>query len=159
MLKSIAKTITGAIVALVIIGSVCFFTGTLSSTGKIGNPFDAAKTTALNAAIDASGVKSKVNNTLQNNVSKISQATGIPADQVQAGISNLDVNNWTAVSSPQGATATGSYDVNANGTNATITTYSDPSYIGVKVYGQDVTFKVPASAQAYENYFGYLTNL
>lgn len=157
MMRALRKIATALVVILVLAVALCLFTSTLSGSGKLSsNPFDSIKNTAVNAAIDASGVKSKVQNALEDNASLIAQKTGMSESEVRAGISNLDVQGWTATSEPVGAAQTGTYNVNAQGTSATITTYDDPNYITVDAYGQHVTFQVPASAQGYEGYLGYL---
>ena len=45
---------------------------------------------------------------------------------------------------------------NALGINGTVTTYDDPGYVSVEVYGQTVTLAVPESAQAYLPYLAYV---
>ena len=51
------------------------------------------------------------------------------------------------------AAATG---LSALGINGTVTTYDDPGYVSVEVYGQTVTLAVPESAQAYLPYLAYV---
>ncbi len=159
MMRILKKIATVLAVVLVLAIAFCLFTGTLSGKGNknnFGNPLDALRTNAVNAAIDASGVKTKVQNALESNAELIAQKTGMSESEVLSSIDNLDIQNWTATSEPEGAAQTGSYNVNAQGTNATITTYDDPNYVTVDALGQRVTFQVPASAQGYEGYLGYL---
>ena len=40
--------------------------------------------------------------------------------------------------------------------HGTVTTYDDPGYVSVEVYGQTVTLAVPESAQAYLPYLAYV---
>ena len=158
LLKKISATLLVILVAAI---AFCLITGTLSGSGanKARNPLSSVKNAAVNAAIDASGVKSKVQNALNDNASLIAQKTGMSEAEVRNGISNLDVQGWTATDAPSNAAQTGNYNVSAQGTNATITTYDDPNYVTVNAMGQTVTFQVPASAQNYEGYLGYLSNL
>lgn len=156
MMRTLKKIATTLIVVFVLAIALCLFTGTLSGSSNAKSPLDTVKNTALNAAIDASGVKSKVQNALEGNASLIAQKTGMSEQEVRSSINNLDIQNWSATGEPQNAVQTGTYNVNAQGTSATITTYDDPNYITVDAMGQHVTFQVPASAQGCEGYLGYL---
>ena len=51
-------------------------------------------------------------------------------------------------------TARGYYSY--SGTDATITTYDDPSVVTVTAMGQDITLAVPDSAQSYLPFLSYL---
>ena len=55
-----------------------------------------------------------------------------------------------------GASKTGSTDISYGSTDATITTYDDPSVVTVEALGQDITLAVPDSAQSYLPFLGYL---
>ena len=44
----------------------------------------------------------------------------------------------------------------SNSTDATITTYDDPSVVTVTAMGQDITLAVPDSAQSYLPFLSYL---
>ena len=83
-------------------------------------------------------------------------ATGLSESQVDQAIEQLDIDGWQAASLPSTATATGTIDGNALGINGTVTTYDDPGYVSVEVYGQTVTLAVPESAQAYLPYLAYV---
>lgn len=111
---------------------------------------------AANAAIDASGIKSKVNSALQSNSATIAAATGLSQTQVDTAISNLNIENWKATTLPANAAAEDSYPINYNGTSATVTTYADPSYVTVNSAGQSLTLSVPESAQGSIDYLAYL---
>ena len=56
----------------------------------------------------------------------------------------------------EGAEKTGSANVSYSGTDATITTYDDPSVVTVTAMGQDITLAVPDSAQSYLPFLSYL---
>lgn len=86
----------------------------------------------------------------------IAAATGLSESQVDQAIEQLDIDGWQAASLPSTATATGTIDGNALGINGTVTTYDDPGYVSVEVYGQTVTLAVPESAQAYLPYLAYV---
>lgn len=165
MVKKIAKAVITLVAVVVIIGALFLATGMVSHNSssaaasrasQTASPLDQARNSALNAIINASGVKGKLQSELESSVPQISAATGLSTQQVQSGIDALDVNDWEVVSEPATATETGSYPVNANGMNATVTTYDDPSYVTVDAYGQRATFAVPNSATSYTQLLGYL---
>ncbi|MEC4184953.1 hypothetical protein VJ918_09055 [Adlercreutzia sp. R21] len=128
--------------------------------GEFQNPlaglFENGKNAAANAALDASGLKAKANEALRNNRDRIAEITGMSGSQVDAAINALDIENWEVTTLPAGASRTGSADISYGGTDATITTYDDPSVVTVNAMGQDVTLAVPDSAQAYLPFLGYL---
>ena len=68
----------------------------------------------------------------------------------------LDIQSWEVTSLPEGAEKTGSANVSYSGTDATITTYDDPSVVTVTAMGQDITLAVPDSAQTYLPFLSYL---
>ena len=72
-----------------------------------------------------------------------------PVEVLNAGIDDLAIQEWEAVEKPANAVATGSYSVDAAGTQVGITTYDDTSIVGVSAYGIDATLGVPESAQPY----------
>ena len=92
----------------------------------------------------------------QGSKASIAAATGLSESQVDQAIEQLDIDGWQAASLPSTATATGTIDGNALGINGTVTTYDDPGYVSVEVYGQTVTLAVPESAQAYLPYLAYV---
>jgi hypothetical protein len=116
-----------------------------------------AKTATVNAAIDASGVKTQINNALEENSASIAAATGLSQDQVDTAISNLDIEDWSATTLPATASAEDSYPISYQGTSATVTTYADPSYVTVNAAGQNVTLAVPASAQSSLDFLSYVS--
>ncbi len=93
---------------------------------------------------------------LEGSKASIAAATGLSESQVDQAIEQLDIDGWQAASLPSTATATGTIDGNALGINGTVTTYDDPGYVSVEVYGQTVTLAVPESAQAYLPYLAYV---
>lgn len=111
---------------------------------------------ALNQIIDASGVKGKVRSALNANISQIAQRSGLPESTVREGVNALDIDDWKATALPANAQTDSTYPVSYDGVDATVTTYRDPSYLTVSTMGQQVTLAVPASAQPYVGYLGYL---
>lgn len=157
------KGIVGLIFALIIVVAVF---GILPQMG-IGSPFanfqnplsgllENGKNAAANAALDATGLKSKAKAALEGNRDKIAAATGMSDAEVDAAIAALDIDSWEVTSLPAGASEIGSSSISYGGTDATITTYDDPSVVTVNAMGQDVTLSVPDSAQAYLPFLGYL---
>ena len=128
--------------------------------GNLENPLaglmEGGKNAAANAALDATGLKSKAKAALENSRDKIAAATGMSDAEVDAAIAGLDIDSWEVTSLPDGATETGTSSISYGGTDATVTTYDDPSVVTVDAYGQKVTLAVPASAQDYLPYLGYL---
>ncbi len=154
-MKTILK-IAGALVIAGVIGA-----GVLAVVpafdGK--NPIDEAKNAAVNTAIDASGIKSTAQQKLLEHSSAIAQATGMSQADVDQAIAALDIQNREATSLPDTADQTSSSNISYDGISATITTYDDPSVIGVSAFGQNLTLSVPESAQAYLPYLDYLSYL
>ena len=156
------KKVLGAflgLIALVIVGAI----GVLTLSGPDADPANPltsvaqdAKVAATNAAIDASGVKSKVQDAIDANRDTIAAATGMTADQVDAAVESLDIPSWQASSLPSTATPASSVNGSYAGVDGTITTYDDPGYVTIDAYGQSVTLAVPESAQDYLSLLGTL---
>lgn len=122
-----------------------------------GTPLeDAIGIGIANAALDASGVKSSIDEALRSNVERIAAATGLSNDQVETAIDELAIESWSATTLPEGASVSGTFSTSYQGASATVTTYADPSYITVEAYGQDLTLAVPESAQQYLSLLAYL---
>lgn len=111
---------------------------------------------ATNAALDASGIKSKAEDALYSNAADIAAQTGMSEDQVNQAIDSLDINSWSVTSLPSGVKETGSQNVSYGGVSAEVTTYDDPSYISVTAEGQTFTLEVPESAQEYMSLLEYV---
>lgn len=162
-MDKIIKALVGLIFAFILLVGVF---GILPQLG-LGNPFanfenplaglfEQGKNTAANAALDASGLKSKANEALKSNRDRIAEVTGLSRSQVDDAIDALDIESWEVTSLPASASKTGSTDISYGGTDATITTYDDPSVVTVNAMGQDITLAVPDSAQSYLPFLGYL---
>lgn len=136
------------------------FSGMANPFAQWENPFaglwENGKNAAANAALDVSGLKSRAAEALENNRDRIAEATGLPAEQVDAAIGALDIESWEVTSLPADASKTGSANISYGGTDATITTYDDPGVVTVNALGQEITLAVPESAQDYLGYLGYL---
>lgn len=150
MIRKALGICTGAII-VVVAGAACVFAITPQATNA--SPLEAAansaKTAVVNQAIDASGVKNAVEDSLMAHAHDISSITGISTTQVQNVIEGLDIDDWQAVTLPADAAATATISGSAAGVPASLTTYSDPSYVTVSAYGQNIDLAVPASAQQY----------
>ena len=161
--SKIIKAFIGLIAAFILVIAVF---GILPQLGMKGpfenfqNPlaglFEGGKNAAANAALDVSGLKSKAESALRGNADRIAEATGMSSSQVDAAIDALDIQSWEVTSLPEGAEKTGSANVSYSGTDATITTYDDPSVVTVTAMGQAITLAVPASAQTYLPFLSYL---
>ncbi len=124
--------------------------------GPISDAAQNAKNAAVNAALDASGVKNSIESALEDNAGAIANATGLSLEQTHAAIDSLAVGDWSATTLPDSAVATGSIDGSALGVDGSVTLYSDPGYITVNALGQSITLSVPPSAQ---EYLGYLSSI
>lgn len=136
----------------------------IPSDFEIPNPFDVisehtqnavdnAKNAATNAVIDASGIKDRINETIDSHKHDIVNAIGVSEEVVDSIIDDIAVDDWQAATLPEEAYPTNTIDGSAYGIEGTVTTYDDPGYITVEAYGQTVTLAIPESAQ---NYLPYL---
>ncbi len=148
------------LIALIIVACIGVLITADDGLFKEGNPLEQfasdTKASLVNAAIDASGVKNTIHQELTARTSDIAQATGMTETQVSSAINDLAIDEWTATTLPSTTTPTATYDGSNFGVDGVLTTYDDPSYVTVEAYGQTITFDVPASAQAYLPYLGYL---
>lgn len=140
--------------------AIILFTFTPLSSTPLGQSMQdmlgSGTNAATNAAIDASGIKTKAEDALYGNAAEIAAQTGMSEDQVNQAIDNLDIDSWAVTSLPSDAQESGSQSVNYGGISAEVTTYNDPSYISVTAEGQTFTLSVPASAQEYLPLLDYL---
>lgn len=146
------------LIALMIVG-IIGATVLSNSEGVVGDAASAAKNAAMNAALDASGAKNRIQEALESHAGSIAAATGLSEQAVQEGIAAIDVQNWQVADLPETAQVEGTFDGSAAGVDGTITTYSDPSYVTVDAYGQTVTLQAPQSALPYLGYLDYLNRL
>ena len=147
------------LIVLAVCASAIVMSGGCSTTGDNPlarilageNPFQSARTDAINTLIDVSGVKDRIESELQARAEELSEETGLPLPILEYGIETLAIQDWEATEKPteDQASETGTYSVVADGTPLDITAYDDPSYITVTVYGQEITLAVPESAQPY----------
>ena len=152
------RTFTRAIAGIVC--GVAVLLGIFSAAWTLalnGTPLeDAIGIGIANAALDASGVKSSIDEALRSNVESIAAATGLSNDQVETAIDELAIESWSATTLPEGVSVSGTFSTSYQGASATVTTYADPSYITVEAYGQNLTLAVPESAQQYLSLLAYL---
>ena len=146
------------LIALVIVGIVGVFA--LSDPNAAPSPVtdaaNEAKAAVANAALDASGVKDQVKSAIDANRDSIAAATGLTDEQLDAALSDLDIDSWQAAPLPSDAAPSGTIEGAYAGVDGTITTYDDPSYVTIEAYGQAVTLEVPESAQQYLPYLAYV---
>lgn len=152
LIHTLTRTLAGAIMALVVtLGALSFlFAGPLANTPlsqalhDIGSNMEYA---ALNAALDASGVKGAAESALRDNASGIASTTGLSEQEVNRAIDELDISSWRVTELPSQATLDLSVQASYQGSSTTITTYDDPSYITIDALGQHATLLVPDGAQ------------
>ncbi len=153
-MRTFTRAIAGILgTAVVILGIITL----LANTVLAGSPLmEGLATGAANAALDASGVKERIDGALRENAGAIADATGLSENQVVSAINQLDISSWSVTTLPGDAVATGSFAASYGGVDCQVTTYADPSYVSVDVYGQSIALAVPASAQGYLGYLSYL---
>lgn len=150
VMKRLAITVLAIVAAFAVL---CIFSSTQLGNA---NPITGITTAIQNQALDNLGIKSKIDSTLHNNEEAIANYTGMSESQVDDMIDNLDIQDWNATQLPSNATVANTYNGNYGGTEATITTYDDPSYVTVCANDQNITLSIPKSAQSYLSYLQYL---
>lgn len=131
---------------------------TTNSDNPLQNLASQAKVSATNTAINTSGIKTKVAQTLSKKREHIAAATGMTPTQVDNALSQLDIEKWQATSLPSDLSKKNTLQGTYDGVKATVTTYNDPSYVTVSALGQDITLKVPPSAQSYVSLLTYASS-
>ena len=154
-MRTFTRAIAGTFAVIVVLLGIASFVWSYV-LGNVGGLGTSLQTGAANAILDAAGVKGQADSALHQRASTIAAATGLSESQVNAAIDQLDISSWSVTTLPTNAQATGSFTTSYQGTQATVTTYSDPSYVSVNVAGQTVALSVPASAQSYVPYLRYL---
>ena len=147
-MKKFFKTFGGVLMGIVVVFGIL---SVLCNTLLAGTPLASALqqlgggagATAANVALDASGIKGKLDSELRSHAGDIAAATGLSEGQVEDII-------------PADATVAGSFQTSYQGTNVTVTTYTDPSYVSISPWGQTITLAVPESSQNYVSYLSYL---
>lgn len=152
-MKKVRRIIIGAVALVVLlVAVVVLLPQTLGEDHPVSQAIDEGKVAAANAAIDASGVKSRAQEALEANAEVIAQRTGLPLKVVDSAIESLDIESWQVATLPSNAQPTGTFDIEYNGMAADVTTYTDPSIVTVVMYGQEVTLAVPEKSQPYLRY-------
>lgn len=145
------KKLLGALVALVVlvvavgVGVVALANAQLGPASEVAQNVQAA---ATNTVMDVADVKGKVKDVVEQNKDNLAAAAGMTAEEVDAAIADLGIDEWQATPLPADAVQTGSYEGNSLGVPGTLTLYEDPGYITLEAYGQTLTLTVPESAQA-----------
>ena len=160
-MKKFFKTFGGVLMGIVVVFGIL---SVLCSTLLAGTPLAStlqqlgggAGATAANVALDASGIKGKLDSELRSHAGDIAAATGLPEGQVEDIINQIDISSWSVTTLPADATVAGSFQTSYQGTIVTVTTYTDPSYVSINPWGQTITLAVPESSQNYVSYLSYL---
>ena len=162
-MDKIIKALIGlifAFIALVGIFGILPQLGLESPFANFQNPlaglFEQGKNAAANAALDATGLKSKAKAALEGNRDKIAPAPRPPPPAAPAAHPPPPHASREVTRLPAGAPEPGTSSISYGGTDATVTTYDDPGVVTVNAMGQDVTLAVPDSAQDYLPFLGYL---
>ncbi|MBE6469171.1 MAG: hypothetical protein E7001_04260 [Coriobacteriaceae bacterium] len=159
-MKAVRKVIRAMILFAVLVAVAVV----LANTALRDTPFgefvrgagSSAKIAAVNAAIDASGIKEQLDADLRGRSADIAQATGLPESQVNHAIDELDIPSWSARDLPRDAVESGSFETTYQGVAATVTTYRDPGYLSISAGGQQVAFDIPESAQMYVGFLNLM---
>lgn len=160
-MKKFFKTFGGVLMGIVVVFGIL---SVLCNTLLAGTPLASALqqleggagATAANVALDASGIKGKIDSELRSHAGDIAAATGLSEGQVEDIINQIDISSWSVTTLPADATVAGSFQTSYQGTNVTVTTYTDPSYVSINPWGQTITLAVPESSQNYVSYLSYL---
>ena len=143
-MKLLARIGVGiALVGIIALGAAAWL------VGQAADGASSLKSAALNAAIDASGIKETVRDELDTHLGDIAALTGITLSEAQSAADALDIPSWTVADLPADASETATYSTTAAGFDAEVTLYDDPSYVTVQTQGHEVTFHVPETAQDY----------
>ena len=153
-MKKVIAAFTGLIMLLIVGILVIVFVPSVASSDE-NDPLAGVKAASMNAFIDMSGLKDKAANALHDNLGTISAATGLSEADCAQIVYSLDIQNWEAAVLPNSAEEMGSLSGSYAGLDGTITYSDDPEYITVNAYGQNVTMKIPETAQAYLPYLQY----
>lgn len=137
-------------VALVMAG------GRLSSADS---PIDKVRNGVVNAVLDVSGVKGRIDSELRERTGVIASELGVPQSLADDIVDSLAIEDWRAVTLPADAKDTGTSTVNVRDVPIAITTYEDPGIVTMGAYGLSMTLAVPESAQFYTSYLQYLKYL
>lgn len=152
MATKVFRAIAAALLVIVVaLGALSALNGTV-----LGGALGGALEVPLNAALDATGVKGRVESALRDHAADIANATGLPVEQVNSAIDDLDISSWSVGTLPGTAVERGSVSTAYDGTDVTVTTYDDPGYLTVDAFGQSLTLEVPESAQSYLSLLSYL---
>lgn len=160
-MKKFFKTLDGVLMGIVVVfGILSVLSNTLLAGTPLASAFQQlggdAGAAAANAALDASGIKGKIDSELRAHTGDIASATGLSENQVENIINQIDISSWSVTTLPADATVAGSFQTSYQGTNVTVTTYTDPSYVSINPRGQTITLAVPESSQSYVSYLSYL---
>lgn len=156
MASKVSRVFAG-LVALAVVGvaavSLIAAADGTQSAGASGqtssNIVSKAKTAVANTVLDATGVKSTAQDALISRAGDIAAATGLATSQVRSTIESLDLPSWSATELPADAQVSCTVDGTYAGVDATLTLYTDPSYVTVTAAGKSLTLAVPADAQTW----------
>lgn len=157
--KTMRRIVLVAILLIALAAAACAALFVFSS----GTALEGARTSALNAIIDTTGVKECIDTELRARASEVADEYGIPRQILDAAVDTLDVKDWQVVNTPEKAAAQEPHEFEVSDSKVEVTTYEDdPSLVTVKsdgqvsTFGQSITFQVPESAQTYTELLPYL---
>ena len=97
-MKAFTRALAGITCGLAIVLGIFSLAWTFALEGT---PLEDAIGVGLtNAALDASGVKGRMEDALRSSTGAIAEATGMSEDQVSAAIDQLDISSWSAMALP-----------------------------------------------------------
>lgn len=158
-----AKTMRNVVIACIALIAIAAGLSVLVLTGGCSNsasdPLAQTRADLVNAALDATGVKDRLDTELRAHAGELAEQYGVPAEMADAVVDTINVKEWQAVPLPEDAVETARFTVDADGTPIEITTYEDTSIVTLGAYGQEATFEAPESAQPYTPFLRYLGDL
>jgi type II secretory pathway pseudopilin PulG len=139
MIRALVRLLMTLIILLALaVGGIWFFM-TQTDFGK----------TATVAIMNSAGVAEHIENAVVDNKKAIADHLGVSVDEVDAMVQDLDIGSWQAVDVPEGVETSREVGLEYEGTPVKATFYDDPSYVTLDAGGQNVTFRIPDSAQGF----------
>ncbi len=155
-MRKVITTLCAVVLGLAVIVGACFFLASKGLDNPVSDLTERATLDATNAAIDASGIKGRIDGALRDNTQEISKRTGLPAEAVSKMIDDINIQDWHVAPLPDDAQAKSTSEVSYGGYDATITTYENIPLITIATDMGTATFEVPKDAQEYLPYLDYL---
>ena len=158
MTATFKRIIIAAVALIAIAGAACALVMSCGHSTADG-PINQMRNGAVNTVLDLTGIKGRLDSELRSRAGEVAERMGVSQAVANSIVDSLAIEEWQAVTLPPSAKRSGSFNVEAQGISAQVTTYDDPSVITVEAFGQAITFEVPESARTYMPFLKYLENV